>query len=112
MSAAVPSSSSVAATYPAGKVQSTSGKTTQLPKSDAPAQSPEEKFLAYAKMSPAEKLRAALLSQLGLTEEKVKAMSPEDQQKVEEKIRDLIKQAAEKQMEKTGQGGFVTDIEV
>ena len=59
-----------------------------------------------------EKMRAALLSQLGLTEEKVKAMSPEEQQKVEQKIRDLIKQAAEKHMDKTGQGGFITDVKV
>ena len=72
----------------------------------------EEKFLAYARMTPAEKLRAALLSQLGLTEEEVKAMSPEEQQKVEQKIRDLIEQAAEKQMDQTGQGGFIADVEV
>jgi hypothetical protein len=106
MTASVSSSQSAPAGYAAGKTPSKQ----QIGKSNGPAQSAEEKFLAYARMTPGEKLRAALLSQLGLTEEKVKAMSPEDQQKVEEKIRDLIKQAAEKQMDKTGQGGFIADI--
>ena len=108
MTAPVSSSQTSSAGSPAGTTQARSGS---LEKSSAPAQSAEEKFLAYARMTPAEKMHAALLSQLGLTEEKVKAMSPEQQQKVEEKIRDLIKQAAEKHMDKTGQGGFMTDIQ-
>jgi hypothetical protein len=112
MSAAVSSSPSVTAPATAGKAKSSSGGATPLKQPEAAAPSAEEKFLAYARMTPGEKLRAALLSQLGLTEEQVKAMSPEDQQKVEEKIRDLIKQAAEKHMDKTGQGGFIADIKV
>jgi hypothetical protein len=112
MSAAVSSSPAVSAPHATSKNPSSSGSAAKQIDASKAAPSAEEKFLAYAKMTPGEKLRAALLSQLGLTEEQVKAMSPEEQQKVEEKIRDLIKQAAEKQMDKTGQGGFVTDIEV
>jgi hypothetical protein len=37
-------------------------------------------------------------------------MSPEQQKVVEQKIEDLIKQAAQKQIEKNGGGGFFADI--
>jgi hypothetical protein len=56
-----------------------------------PAETTEQKFLDYAKMTPAERLHAQMLAQLGITEDQFKAMSPADQQKIEEKIRDMIK---------------------
>lgn len=74
-------------------------------------QSPEEKLLAYAKMSPADKMRASLLSGMGITEEQLKNMSPEQQKDINQKIADQIKQAAQKQIEKgQSSGGFFTDI--
>jgi hypothetical protein len=73
-------------------------------------QSAEDKFMAYAKMSPADRMRASLLSSMGLTEDQLKNMSPEQQKVVEQKIEDLIKQAAQKQIEKNGGGGFFADI--
>lgn len=109
MTAPVSSSSSASSPYGVSKPQAGSG-TASPSKSSGAAQSAEEKFLAYAKMSPAEKLRAALLSQLGLTEEQVQAMPPEERQKVEQKITELLKQAAQKKAEKDGQTGFFTDI--
>ncbi len=56
-----------------------------------PAQSAAQKFLEYAKMTPAERVHAQMLAKLGLTEDQFKAMSPADQQKIEDKIRDMIK---------------------
>jgi TPP-dependent pyruvate/acetoin dehydrogenase alpha subunit len=61
-------------------------------------------------MSPADRMRASLLSSMGLTEDQLKNMSPEQQKVVEQKIEDLIKQAAQKQIEKNGGGGFFADI--
>jgi hypothetical protein len=62
-------------------------------------------------MSPADKMRAAMLSSMGLTEDQVKNMSPDQQKAIEQKIADQIKQAAQKQAEKGGGTGFITDIQ-
>jgi hypothetical protein len=75
-----------------------------------PAQSVEQKFLEYAKMTPAERMHAQMLAQLGLTEDQFKAMSPADQQKIEDKIRDMIKQQAQNNNDK--RTGLITDKSV
>jgi hypothetical protein len=64
--------------------------TAKLPE----AKSAEQKFLEYAKMTPAERMHAAMLAQMGLTEDQFKAMDPAAQQKIEDKIRDMIRQQA------------------
>jgi hypothetical protein len=56
------------------------------------AKSAEQKFLEYAKMTPAERMHAQMLAELGLTEDQFKAMDPASQQKIEDKIREMIKQ--------------------
>jgi hypothetical protein len=86
-----------------------SGANKQVGKASIAEPSAEEKFLAFAKKTPAEKMRDALLSQLGLTEEKLQALPLEERQKVEKKITEMVKEAAEKQATKTGQTGFITD---
>lgn len=60
-----------------------------------PEKSAKDEFMDYAKLTPAQKMRAAMLSKLGVTEEQLKAMSPEDRKKIEDKIKDLIKQQVE-----------------
>lgn len=94
-----------------GQVKKTSQSTTSLVKDDTATQSAEQKFLDYAKKSPAEKMRAALLASAGVTEEQLQSMSPDQRKAIEQKIADQVKQAAQKQAEK-GQGatGFFTDI--
>jgi|SRR5882757_883714 len=72
-----------------------------------PAQSVEQKFLEYAKMTPAERMHAQMLAQLGLTEDQFKAMSPADQQKIEDKIREMIKQQVANSTDK--RTGMITD---
>jgi predicted phosphoribosyltransferase len=85
---------------------------TALDKAITAPQSAEDKFLAYAKMTPAEKMRAALLSSMGITEDQLKNMSPDQQKEIEQKIEDQIKQAAQKQLEKGGTAaGFFKDIQ-
>lgn len=65
------------------------------PLAAAPAQSAKDEFLDYAKMTPAQKMRAAMLGKLNVTEEQLKAMSPEERKKVEDKIKDMIRQQVE-----------------
>jgi len=67
-------------------------------------------FLAYAKETPAQQMRDSILRQLGLTEDDLKAMSPQDRAKVEQKIKDLIKQKVEQSTEK--KTGVVVDVKV
>jgi hypothetical protein len=42
-------------------------------------------------MTPAQRLHAQMLAKLGLTEDQFKAMSPADQQKVNDQIAQMIK---------------------
>ena len=69
-----------------------------------------QQFLQYANMTPAQRMQANMLSELGLTEAQFKAMSPADQQKVEDKIRDLVKKQADSSNDK--RTGLITDISV
>ena len=82
----------------------TKSKLTAKP---AETQTAEQKFLQWAKMTPAERMHAQMLSQLGITEDQFKAMDPAAQQKVEEKIRDMIKKQAENTGDK--RTGLITD---
>lgn len=63
----------------------------------------EAEFLKRARMSFAEQMRAQVLDALGLDEEKLKAMSPEDREALESKIKAMMKARIEEaQEEKTG----------
>ena len=68
----------------------TASKLDKAPES----QSVEEKFLEYAKKTPAEKMFDAMLGQLGITPEQFAAMDPDAQRDVMEKIQKLIEQQA------------------
>lgn len=65
------------------------------PLAATPAKTAKDEFLDYAKMTPAQKMRAAMLGKLNVTEEQLKAMTPEERKKVEDKIKDMIKQQVE-----------------
>ena len=67
-------------------------------------------FMAYAKMTPAEKMRASILGSMGLTEDDLKAMDPKEREKVEAKIKDMIKQKVEESTEK--KTGVAVDLKV
>jgi hypothetical protein len=61
-------------------------------------------------MTPAEQMHAQMLAELGVTEDQFKAMSPADQQKIEDKIRDMIKKQVDNGNEKCA--GLITDKSV
>ena len=54
-----------------------------------------DEFMEFAQMTPAERMRAAMLQRLGLKEEDLAAMSPEDREAVEEKLKAMIKEQVE-----------------
>jgi hypothetical protein len=56
-----------------------------------PAKTAKDEFLDYAKMTPAQKMRASMLSKLNVTEEQLKAMDSKERQKIEDKIKEMIK---------------------
>lgn len=76
--------------------------------SAVPTKSAKDEFLEYQKLTPAQKMRAAMLSKLGVTEEQLKAMSPEERQKIEDKLKDMIKeQVMGADKDKTQKGALV-----
>ena len=60
--------------------------------SAVPEKSAKDEFMDYAKLTPAQKMRAAMLAKMGVTEEQLKAMSPEERQKIEDQIKKQIKE--------------------
>jgi hypothetical protein len=62
-----------------------------------------QEFLDYAKMDPMARMRANILKSMGLTEDDLKNMSPEQQKAVEQKIEQIIQQQLQKNAGKTGQ---------
>jgi hypothetical protein len=85
-------------------------KSASLTAKPVEAKTAEQKFLDYAKMTPAERMHAAMLAQMGITEDEFKAMDGAAQQKIEDKIREMVKQqAAESSNKRTG---LITDKSV
>ena len=85
-------------------------KPTSLTAKPVEAKTAEQKFLDYAKMTPAERMHAAMLAQMGITEDEFKAMDGAAQQKIEDKIREMIKQQATESSDK--RTGLITDKSV
>jgi hypothetical protein len=50
-----------------------------------------DEFMKWAKMTPAERMRANILASMGLSEDDLARMSVQEREKIEEKIRELIK---------------------
>ena len=94
-----------AATSPGSAASAASGSATASGSLDATPQdnSVVKNFLNYARLSPAERLRANILKSLGLTEDQLKALPPDQQKAVEQKIEQLIRQALQKKLGTSGQ---------
>lgn len=68
-----------------------------LAQTQKPGQAAKEEFMALMQGDMADKMRALVLKELGLTEEDIANMSPEEQRKIE----DLIRQRMEMKMKQT-----------
>ncbi|MGF6425459.1 hypothetical protein [Bradyrhizobium elkanii] len=69
----------------------------------SPGDTVEQKFLKYAQMSPMDRMRANILKSMGMSEEDLKNMTPDQRAAVEQKIKELIEQAFQKNAGKAGQ---------
>jgi protein-disulfide isomerase-like protein with CxxC motif len=56
----------------------------------------------YVKMTPEQRMRADILNKLGLTEEELAAMSPEDRQAAEQKIAEMSRELMQHSGERKG----------
>jgi hypothetical protein len=83
---------------------------SQLKPKDDDQSGAEQKFLDYMKMTPAQRMHAAMLSQLGISEDEYNAMDPAAQKEVEQKIQQMIQQQAEQSNDK--RTGLITDVSV
>lgn len=63
-----------------------------LDESKAPKANAEDEFLAYMKKTPEERLRDSILKSMGMTEEDLEGMPPEQRQAIEKKIAEIIKE--------------------
>ncbi|CDG85940.1 hypothetical protein [Janthinobacterium agaricidamnosum] len=95
------------AAAPAGAGKKTDGKSFDAVLQEAvngpkvPKKSAADELEAYVKMTPAQRMRADILNRLGLTEEQVAQMSPQDQEALEGKIAELTKQQIELQQQQS-----------
>lgn len=95
---------------PAGETQG--GEITDVftGKTEDVKKSPEEDFLDYARMSVAERIRAQILQDEKLTEEKLNELEAKQRARIEEKIREAIE---EKIVGETGKTtGGIADLVV
>jgi hypothetical protein len=100
-----PASSKVPVTPGAAAPNSTASSSTAL--SADSTKTAAQQFEQYANMTPAQRLHAEMLAQLGLTEDQFKALPPAQQQKINDQIAQMIK----KQMGDTNdtRTGLITD---
>ncbi len=73
-------------------------------------QTTQEEFLAYARMGPIERMRANILKEKGLSEDDVAALPQEERLKLEEEIKNEIKEKLKTQARQ--QRGSVVNIVV
>lgn len=74
-----------------------SSGTLEKPPAEAEGDAALEAFQAYMAMTPAEKMRDHILKEMGLSEEDIEAMPPEQQKAVEEMIAQRMKERAQMQ---------------
>lgn len=76
----------------------------------APTSNAREEFEKFAAMSPAERMRAAILQQMGVTEDQLAAMSSDERKAMEDKITNKIKEMVEETANRSGRTGLLADI--
>ncbi|UZT80821.1 hypothetical protein OF113_12500 [Ectopseudomonas chengduensis] len=83
-----------------GKVETS----VSSPLSDESGNAALEAFKAYMAMTPAEKMRDSILKEIGMTEEEIEALPPEQQKAVEEEIAQRMEERAKMQAQSEDNG--------
>ena len=76
------------------------------------ASSPEDEFLKIARMSPEERVQAAILAKLGMTEEQFNKLDAKAKADVMSKIRDEMLKQMQAKGESPNKTGALADIRV
>lgn len=88
-----------------GKVEtSVSSGRLEKPLGNGESNGALEAFKAYMEMTPAEKLRDSILKEIGMTEEEIDALPPEQQKAVEEEIAERMQERAKMQAQAQDDG--------
>ena len=88
-----------------GKVEtSVSSGQVEKPLGDEDGNAALEAFKAYMAMTPAEKMRDSILKEIGMTEEEIEALPPEQQKAVEEEIAQRMEERAKMQAQSEDNG--------
>lgn len=69
-----------------------------------------EEFLAFATMTPEEKIRYLMLKEMDLTEEELAAMDPAERAKIEKKIEEAIERKVREASGIPGEAGAAADV--
>jgi len=70
----------------------------------------QAEFSRAAKMTPAEQMRGAMLNKLGIAEDQLGSMPPEQRKLAEDRLKDMVRQMAEADLNKDAQTGLIADI--
>ena len=97
---------SVSSVSPGSSLGASSQSSTSL--SAKAAKTAAQQFLAYANMTPAQRIFASMLGKLGITQDQFNSMTPAEQQKIEDKIREMIKHQVQNSTDK--RSGLITDV--
>lgn len=90
--------------------QSPGTEASDISEAASAGESAVDKFLSFTEKSWSEKVRALILSGLGVTEEQMQNMSVEEREKIEAKIREKIQQEIEKKTGMLGSASAAADL--
>jgi len=85
----------------------TASPTANKRKQEITDSSPEAQLERYVKQTPAQRMREDLLKKLGVTEEELNQMKPEERKGIEEKLAQLVKEEMEKAQTPQKPGNYV-----
>lgn len=100
--------SSISPNLFAAATSMTSGRLDAATQAKVQAKTPEAEFLEFAQKTPAERIRDAILDELGLTEESLDAMGPEARAAAEKQIAEKLKEKIERASEQ--RPGMIVDV--
>lgn len=70
----------------------------------------QAEFSRAAKMTPAEQMRGAMLNKLGIAEDQLGSMPPEQRKLIEDRLKDMVRQMAQANISNDAQTGLIADI--
>jgi predicted flavoprotein YhiN len=92
--------------------QNSSGTSFQDVLASVQKSTPEQELDKYLKMTPEQRMRDSILQQMGISEDQLAAMPPEQRKAIEDKIAHLIQQKMEQAAGKSSTPGASSGLTV